>query len=303
MLHHTRTVLRAAAALGVVFLVASAASSASAQEDARALFSQGQAAYETGDYPTAVRNWERAYEIDPRPLLQYNLAQAYERLGQLDRAVAAYRIYVENTPGDDARAQNARARIASLEQRLSNTSIQLTGGTEGARVTIDGEDRGLLPHPDPFRVEPGNHRIVVRADGYEDFVASVAVSAGQAAAVPVEMRAGATGGAADTASSGGGIWVPGLIIAGGGALVAIAGAVTGGLALSAAGSAPNATGSEADDARTLALVTDILIPTGAAIAVAGLILTFLIQDGGDSGTAIAPVLGPDYAGVSFRTEM
>lgn len=287
-----RTLLATVLLLGV-------ASTASAQE-ARELFTQGQAAYETGDYDTAVARWERAYELDPRPLLQYNLAQAYERLGFLDRAVAAYRVYVENTPGEDARAQNARARIASLETRLTRTSILLTGGVEGARVTIDGEDRGLLPHPDPFRVEPGSHRIVVRAEGYEDFVSSVAVSGGQAAELAVEMRQGATGNASDTVDSGGGggIWLPGVIIAAGGGAALIAGAVLGGLALGDAGNAPGPDSDEADSARTLALVADILMFGGGAIAVAGLILMFVIQEEGDS-TALVPVVGPDYAGAAF----
>ncbi|MGE0789015.1 MAG: tetratricopeptide repeat protein [Sandaracinaceae bacterium] len=290
--------------LVALFLTASLATAPSAaqEDEARELFTQGQAAYETGDYDTAVQSWERAYQIDPRPLLQYNLAQAYERLGQLDRAVAAYRVYVNNTPGDDQRAQNARARIASLETRLTNTSIALTGGVEGARVTIDGQDRGLLPHPDPFRVEAGNHRIVIRADGYEDFVSTVAVSAGQAASVPVEMRAGTTGGASDGGGGGGGISPIGVGVAAGGGAVLIAGAITGGLALAAAGDAPSATSSQADDARTLALVTDILIPTGAVIAAVGIVLMFVLDDGGSGGSAqVVPVVGPDVAGAVFNT--
>jgi len=286
---------------GVFALLLLAPRAASAQE-ARELFTQGQAAYETGDYDTAVARWQRAYEVDPRPLLQYNLAQAYERLGQLDRAVTAYRSYVENTPGDDARAQSARARIASLEARLTRTSVRLTGGVEGARVTIDGEERGLLPHPDPFRLEPGTHRIVVRADGYEDFVSSVAVSAGQAAELPVEMRLGTSGGAPDT-PGGGGLWIPGLVIGAGGSAVAIAGAVVAGLALAAAEDAPNGTGPEADDARTLALVGDVLLFGGAAIAVTGLLLMLLVEDGGEGSTALVPVVGPTYAGAAFRAEL
>jgi tetratricopeptide (TPR) repeat protein len=264
-------------------------------EEARDLFSRGQAAYETGDYDTAVRSWERAYEIDPRPLLQYNLAQAYERLGQLDRAVAAYRLYVENTPGEDPRAQNARARIASLEQRVGNTSILLTGGPEGAHVVIDGQDRGLLPHPDPFRVEPGSHRIVVRAEGSQDFVSTVAVSAGQQAEVPVELRPGAAGGARDVVAGGGGISTVGIIVAAAGAAIAIGGAITGGLALAAAGDAPASTGPAAENARTLALVTDILIPVGAVTAVVGVVLMFVLDEGGGNSANIVPVIGPSYA--------
>lgn len=280
--------------------IAIAPSSAAAQEDARELFLQGQAAYETGDYETAVRLWERAYEIDARPLLQHNLAQAYERLGHLDRAVAAYRIYVANAPGDDARARNARARIASLEQRVSNTSLHLSGGPEGATVTIDGQDRGRMPHPDPFRLEPGSHRIVVRAEGYQDFVSTVAVSAGQNAEVTVEMIAGVTGGAADTIGGGGGPSLTGIIIAATGGAIAIGGAVTGGLALSAAGNAPSDTGPEADEARTLALVTDILLPVGGVAVAVGLVLMFVLDDSVGESAQVVPVIGPGYAGVAAQ---
>ncbi|HJL20016.1 MAG TPA: tetratricopeptide repeat protein [Sandaracinaceae bacterium LLY-WYZ-13_1] len=293
----TRTALSAASTAATVALVLLATHPAHAQ-DPRELFTQGQAAYETGDYETAVESWQRAYGIDPRPLLQYNLAQAYERLGQLDRAVEAYRLYVDNTAGDDPRAQNARARIASLEQRVGNTSVHVSGGPEGAAVFIDGEDRGRLPHPDPFRVGPGSHRIVVRADGYEDFVSVVAVSAGQQAEVPVEMREGASGGAS-TSGGGGGISTIGIAIAAGGGAVMVAGAITGGLALSAAGDAPSSDGSQADEARTLALVTDILIPVGAAVAVTGVILMFVLgEDGGGDSASVTPVVGPDSAGVA-----
>lgn len=275
---------------------------ASAQEDARALFTQGQAAYETGDYATAARLWERAYEIDSRPLLQYNLAQAYERLGQLEQAIEAYQIYVDGAETVDQRVQGARARIASLRQRVSQTRLSLSGGPEGAQVVIDGTDRGRLPHPDPFQVEPGNHRIVVRADGFEDFVSTVAVSAGQSADVTVEMRPGVSGGASDT--EGGGIWLPGLIIAAGGAAIGITGGVLGGLALAAAGDAPSNDGPEADEARTFALVADILIPTGVVAVAAGLVLMFVIQDGGGDSASngdvqLVPVLAQDQAGAAL----
>ncbi len=283
-------------ASGIACLLLGAAAIASAQDDARALFTQGQAAYETGDYNTAVRLWTRAYELDDRPLLQYNLAQAYERLGQLDQAVRSYRIYVEHTPGDDPRAVNARARIASLEQRVGQTSIALTGGVQGAHVVIDGQDRGLLPHPDPFHVDPGSHRIIVRLAGYEDFVATVAVSAGQQAAVPVELRPGTSGAAPDTVGGGGGISTIGLIVAAGGAAVLIGGAVVGGLALGQAGSAPDSTGSEADGARTMALVADILFGVGGAALVAGVVLMFVLEPDLGGSARLVPVVGPEFAG-------
>ena len=287
-------------ALCCAALALALAAPAAAQDDARQLFTQGQAAYETGDYDTAVRLWLRAYELDPRPLLQYNLAQAYERFGQLDAAVRAYRVYVDATPGDDQRATNARARIASLEQRVGQTGITLTGGPQGARVLIDGQDRGLLPRPDPYRVEPGSHRIVVRADGFEDFVAPVAVSAGQQVSVPVEMRAGASGNAADTAGGGGGISTVGLIVAIAGAAILAGGGVFGGLALGAAGDAPSNVGPAADDARTMALVADIMFGVGGAALLAGVILMFVLEPDLGGSARVVPLLGPELAGAAVE---
>lgn len=289
--------IRTILATALATMMTALAVPAMAQEDARAHFLRGEAAYETGDYETAAQEWQRAYQLDPRPALQYNLAQAYERLGRLDDAVRAYRIYIENTTAEDPRMQTARARLASLEQRVSQTSIVVTGGPEGASIFIDGQDRGRLPHPDPFRVEPGSHRIVVRAQGFEDFVSVVAVSPGQSAQVPVEMRPGTSGTASTT--GGGGISPVGIIVASVGGAALIAGAITGGLALSTAGDAPSSTGAQADDARMLALVTDILIPVGAVAAVAGVVLMFVLQDGGGgSASLVVPVVGPDYAGLA-----
>lgn len=277
-------------------LVALASASPAAAQDARAHFLRGQAAYDTGDYATAVREWQTAYSLDARPLLQYNLAQAFERLGQLQEAVQAYEAYINAADDDADRMSAARARIAALRDRLSQTSIRLRGGPEGAQILIDGQDRGRLPHPDPLRVDPGSHRVVIRLQGFQDFVSTVAVSAGQSVEVPVEMTAGQSG-RASTGS--GGISMVGVIVAAAGGAVLAGGAVTGGLALSSASSAQTPDDGNANDARTLALVTDVLIPVGAVAAAAGVVLMFVLPpDEGGGSAQVVPVVGPDYAGLS-----
>lgn len=281
-----------------IFVAASSFACPTFAQDAREHFQRGQVAYDTGDYDTAVREWTRAYTLDARPALQYNLAQAYERLGRLDEAARAYSLYIDNTTGDDPRVQTARARLASLRERLTQTAIVLRGGPEGAAIFVDGQDRGRLPHPDPLRVDPGSHRIVVRANGYADFVSVVAVSAGQQAEVPIEMHPGVSG---QASTGGGGVSTIGVIVAAAGGAILIGGAVTGGLALSAAGSAPASTGAQADEARTLALVTDVLLPVGAVAAITGVVLMFVLQDsGGGIADLVVPVVGPDYAGLSVQ---
>src|ERR1051325_5634913 len=67
---------------------------AATAEDAKERFKRGEAAYQKGSYDLAISEWEAAYAADPRPRIQYNLYQAYERLGQLSNASQALQRYL-----------------------------------------------------------------------------------------------------------------------------------------------------------------------------------------------------------------
>lgn len=262
-------------------------------ESARALFQRGEAAYAQGGYEEAATLWERAYALDSRVGLQFNLSQAYERLGRLEDAAAALQRYVEGTSPDDARLADARARLSAIRERISRTSIRLDGGPEGAVLLIDGVDQGRLPRRDPLPVASGNHEVRVRAAGYRDFVASVAVTAGQVADVHVTMEV------AQSTSSGPPVG-PIVTLATGGVLI-ITGLALGGVALDQAGRATSRTGADADSARTMALVSDVLWVTGAAAAAAGVI--WLVVELGASSPSdqasafqMVPYASPDGAG-------
>lgn len=254
----------------------SEAAAAATPDDARTLFQRGQVAYSQGDYEDALELWTRAYALDPRPLLQWNLSQAYERLGRLEEAATALDTYLANADPADEHQADARARLGSIRERIAATSVTFRGAPEGATVLVDGVDSGRLPRPDPLRVTAGSHRIVVRADGYADFTASVVVPAGQTVDVEVDMGAGAA------ASAGGGELpvVPIILFSAGGAAL-IAGAIMGGVALGQAESAPTRSGPEADGARTLAAAADITMGVGVACGVVGLVI--LLTSGGGSG--------------------
>lgn len=294
-------------------------------QDARERFRRGQTAYQQGDYDTAITEWTAAYAADPRPLLQYNLSQAYERLGRLGEARTALETYVANAASNDTNQADARARLASLRERLARTGVRVTGGPEGAAILIDGHDWGRLPRPDMISVEPGTHRLIVRLAGYQDFNATIAVPGGQTVDIPVEMTATATppaptptqtaqaaqstttaGPSAATTSEGGSSsTVPIILMASGGG-VAVIGLVVGIVAVGKADSATTSDGSDASSARTLAAVADIAMGVGVVTAGVGLVL--LLVGGNDtpaerapSSTAqlsVTPVVSPYGAGAS-----
>jgi hypothetical protein len=180
-------------------------------EDAREHFKRGEAAYQKGSYDLAITEWTAAYAADPRPRIQYNIYQARERLGQLPEAADALQKYLSTADPDDPYYADATARMASLQQRLQATGIRLVGGIEGASINVSGHDWGRLPRPDPIHVQPGNHRIVVSLEGYEDFVSNVIVPAGQTISVPIQLErsantpasSGTTGGASAHVETGG----------------------------------------------------------------------------------------------------
>ena len=162
-------------------------------------------------------------------------------------------------------------------------------------VLVDGTERARLPRPDPIAVPPGSYRVEVRAEGYQPFESVVAVTAGAQVEVTVQMsdRVGPD----PTTPQEGGVSTIGIAIAAGGGALIVGGAVTGILALGAAGDATTSEDSDADRARTLGLVTDILLGVGAAAAVTGVVLMFGLGGDEDRATAVAPMIGPDRVGV------
>lgn len=158
--------------------------------DAKEAFRRGEAAYSAGNYEVAIREWKSAYATDPRPRIQFNLSQAYERLGQLEDAIHALESFLDSGDPDDPTYSDANARLVALRQRLESTGVIVNGGAEGGLILVDGKDWGRTPRPDKISVAPGNHEIVVRWPDGTEFRTSVYVPAGQSAEVNVPAGGG-----------------------------------------------------------------------------------------------------------------
>jgi hypothetical protein len=129
----------------------------------------------------------------------YNLALAYERLGRLADAISSLERYVDSSDQDDAAHSDAVARLASLQQRIALTGIRIVGGIEGSAIFVDDREWGRTPRPDKIFVKPGTHKVVVKKEGYRDFISNVVVPAGQVAEVVIDM--GNEGGASAATTS------------------------------------------------------------------------------------------------------
>jgi hypothetical protein len=92
-------------------------------ESAAALFARANAAYETGDYPSAIGEYTRLAETGvAAPELFYNLGNAYYKEGDLGRAVLWYERARRLAPRDpDLRENLALARSLLRDKQLVQT--------------------------------------------------------------------------------------------------------------------------------------------------------------------------------------
>ncbi len=92
------------------------AAAESAEQRAMALFDKSDTAYREGRFQEAIDLLNEAYALDPKPVLLYNLARAYEGLGDIPKAIEGYRRYLDNDPKAPDRGA-LEQRIATLERQ------------------------------------------------------------------------------------------------------------------------------------------------------------------------------------------
>jgi tetratricopeptide (TPR) repeat protein len=74
--------------------------------------------FQKGDYPRAVEQLERAVEITADdPTITEHLADAYEKVGKPDRAIARYREALKASKEDD-QIKRIREKIQRLEKKI-----------------------------------------------------------------------------------------------------------------------------------------------------------------------------------------
>src|SRR4051812_40533662 len=76
-------------------------------------YQRGMSEYRSGHYDEAIEAFNRAYQVDPAPILVFNIAQAHWKKGDRELALEAYRRYLTLDPGAANRAQ-VEARIREL---------------------------------------------------------------------------------------------------------------------------------------------------------------------------------------------
>ncbi len=151
--------------LVVVVVLASGTARADNREEARREFTQGQQADKDKDYQSAIEHYLRAYELVPHHFALYNIATAYERLGQLRESAQWFARYLDEAPQSLVKERREVEKLI-LELKLRPAKLTVNTYPPGARVLIDGQPVGVTPYTKPIR--GGGHRVRVELEGQRE---------------------------------------------------------------------------------------------------------------------------------------
>ncbi len=135
---------------------------------ARARFQAGVTAYQARRFREAADLFRQADDLQPSARLSYNIAKAYEQMGDDPMALSYYREYLRRLPDADNRLETSRA-IARLELALQERGLQqltVLSTPPGATLLIDGEPRGVTPWTG--ELAPGVHHVQMQLRGFLD---------------------------------------------------------------------------------------------------------------------------------------
>lgn len=168
-----------------VFLAASFVR-ADAEADRTALYKEGMALAEKGDWKEAAEKFRKVVEIRAAPKALFTLAQAEEHLGRLVAAKAAYEQAKSDSKAADAEvAKAATDALSSLTPRIAHLTIALGPNDQGARATIDGAAASASQATD---VDPGRHRVHAETPGKRPFNRDVTITEGASETVNVVLE-------------------------------------------------------------------------------------------------------------------
>ena len=120
-------------ALAVLVLLAGvAAADPTAKDQAKAHFKQGKAFQDVGAFAKAAVEYKTAYDLDPRPEMLFNIAQAYRLAGDKQSAVDYFQKYLAAQPSGPG-ANEARIHIAELTKQLEEEAAAKAKADEERR--------------------------------------------------------------------------------------------------------------------------------------------------------------------------
>jgi hypothetical protein len=148
------------------------------EQERAVLYREGIALAEAGRWAEALEKFERVVAIRSAPRALIALATAEEKSGKWLRAKRTYeRTLVDaKADGETDLVLQADAALRGLEPRIPRVNLSFAPSLAAAQATLDGTP--LTSPMGPIEMDPGEHRVLVRASGMSPFERTFQISAG-----------------------------------------------------------------------------------------------------------------------------
>lgn len=148
--------------------------------EGKARYERGADAYAKGRFTDAIDLFLEADALAPSAALSFNIARAYEKIGDGAQSLRWYRDFRRRAP-DAKNGPEVDERIKVLESELAKKGVQqltIMTSPAGATVIVDEQPVGVTPFTGQF--PPGRHRVVTALRGYADTAQDVELAADHA---------------------------------------------------------------------------------------------------------------------------
>lgn len=110
------------------------------EDEAKALFLEGQSEYELGHFEAALTLFEKAYKKKSVAGLLYNIAQCHRQLGHLREAKITYGSFLGKAP-DHPFSKLAREKLDEVERALDAQASARTAPPTGLAPSLGEQSR------------------------------------------------------------------------------------------------------------------------------------------------------------------
>ena len=177
-------------------------SEAGKRAEGKARYERGAEAYSAGRFKDAIDLFLQADALAPSAALSFNIARAYEKIGDDASTLQWFRDFRRRAP-DAKNGPEVDERIHALEGVLAKKGVQqvtILSRPLGATVIVDEQPVGVTPFTG--QLAPGTHRVVLSLRGYAESEQKLELPADRAQVLEVPLVPGGAGVAVPAGSAG-----------------------------------------------------------------------------------------------------
>jgi len=149
-----------------------------AMTEAAQRFQKGVELFDEGEHGAALAEFHWAYSLKPHFAVLYNIAQCYNAIGDIEKALEYFERYTEE--GADQIPKKRLNEVNDSIEHLMGLVAELTVTThpEGATIRVDGKIVGTAPFAGAY-VAAGPHSLEVSFPGFMPLQEEVVFTGGQ----------------------------------------------------------------------------------------------------------------------------